>query len=141
MNLLEIVAASVLSALFFLSPTLADELSADALGIVVHTSPGIPYATGGVGKDQRDALFALAKKYNLKLVFALQHHHEFVRGVSVRIFDESGKEVLAANDTGPLFFTTLTAGAYRVEATVRARTQTETAKVVEGRQTQLAFYW
>jgi hypothetical protein len=113
-------------------------------GIRAHTDVGVSYVTGGTGKDEREVLPALAKDKDLKLVFALQSdqpHRPLVNNVSVRIRDQAGREILDVGDAGPLLFARVPGGTYQVAATVRGRTLTQTAKVVEGRQTQLAFYW
>jgi len=120
------------------------ERSTEDPGIRTHTDGGVSYVTGGTGKDEREALPALAKGDNLKLVFALQSaepHRPLVNNVSVQIRDRAGREILGVSDAGPLLFARVPDGTYEVAATVRGRTLTQTAKVVEGRQTQLAFYW
>jgi len=120
------------------------ERSTEDPGIRIHTDGGVSYVTGGTGKDEREALPALAKDDNLKLVFALQSaepHRPLVNNVSVQIRDRAGREILGVSDAGPLLFARVPDGTYEVAATVRGRTLMQTAKVVEGRQTQLAFYW
>ncbi len=140
--------AKILFATWWLAAALSFSTATAAENPFAATYRGetdLSYLTGGVGRDQRDSLVALAKDENLKLVFALKAtppaHNEFVSTVSVRIFDGAGREVLAASDTGPWLFTKLPSGSYRVEATLLGRTLTQTAKVVEGRRTQLAFLW
>jgi hypothetical protein len=102
---------------------------------------GVEYRTGGVGKDERDALLLASRGYPLKLVFAGREQTEFVAEVKVRIFDSSGATVLEANDAGPLFFAELPPGQYRIAATLRGQTLDQKATVTPGKQTQAAFYW
>jgi hypothetical protein len=121
------------------------ESSVEEPGTRVQTDRGVSYVTGGTGKDEREALHALAKNDDLKLVFALQSgetpRRPLVSNVSVQIRDRAGREILDVSDAGPLLFAEIPDGTYEVAATARGRTLTKTAKVVEGRQTQLAFYW
>jgi hypothetical protein len=101
----------------------------------------IEYRTGGVGKDERDALLLAARSYPLKLVFAGREQTDFVADVTVRIFDANGNEVLHAADAGPLLFADLPPGQYRIVASLRGQTFEQKATLTPGKQTQLAFYW
>ncbi len=101
----------------------------------------IEYRTGGVGKEERDALLLAAREYPLKLVFAGRRQADFVAEVKVQIFDSSGRPVLDANDAGPLFFADLPPGQYRVVASLRGQTFEQKATVSAGKQTQLSFFW
>ena len=101
----------------------------------------IEYRTGGVGKDERDALLLASREYPLKLVFAGRQQTDFVAEVKVRILDSNGRTVLDADDAGPLFFADLPPGQYRVTATLRGQTFEQKATVTPGRQNQVAFYW
>ena len=102
---------------------------------------GVEYRTGGVGKDERDALHVAARSYPLKLVFAGRQQTDFVADVAVRVLDATGNEVLAAADAGPLFYADLPPGQYRIFASLRGQTFEQRANVTAGKQTQLAFYW
>jgi hypothetical protein len=102
---------------------------------------GLRYRTGGVGKEERDALLLAARQYPLKLVFAGRQQSDFVAEVKVQIFDSSGRKVLEANDAGPLFFADLPPGQYRVATTLRGQTLEQKASVTPGKQTQFAFFW
>ena len=101
----------------------------------------IEYRTGGVGKDERDALLLASREYPLKLVFAGRQQTDFVAEVKVRILDSNGRTVLDADDAGPLFFADLPPGQYRITATLRGQTFEQKATVTPGKQTQVAFYW
>jgi hypothetical protein len=102
---------------------------------------GIEYRTGGVGKDERDALLLASREYPLKLVFAGRQQTDFVAEVKVRILDSNGRTVLDADDAGPLFFADLPPGQYRITATLRGQTFEQKATVTPGKQIQVAFYW
>lgn len=111
---------------------------------VIERNDGVAFVTGGVGDDQLAALRKLEHP-NLKLVFAeaaaAGGHHPYVAEVDVRVLDEQGAEIVASKDAGPLLLADLPSGDYRIEATLRGRTQTKKASVTRGKPTQVAFYW
>ncbi len=116
---------------------LANESAAPPL----RSEGGISYRTGGVGKDERDALLLVTKGYALKLVFAGRRQTEFIAEVNVDVLDQSGRKIISAADTGPLFLADLPAGTYRIVASFRGDTQEKNITLGPGKQTQLAFYW
>jgi len=124
-------------------PGVVDE-SAIPPAIQVHNDNGIAYVTGGIGDEEQQALSTLAPKFNLKLIFArrdLAYHADTI----LRISDQNGKEVLAAEDVGPYFLAKLPPGKYRITAENAGenagKTQVQTASVSPGKQTSLSFYW
>ena len=134
-----VLLASWIAATPLLSAVCAAEPSKVAASYPI---PGnLPYVTGGIGADQVAGLLTHSSDYDLKVVFALQPSHAFLADLPVRIFAETGKEILATDHAGPLLFANLPSGTYRIESTRRGRTLVQTANVVEGRQTKLAFYW
>jgi hypothetical protein len=111
------------------------------LGAEHRTDGGIPYATGGIGSDELDDLTAHSAAYDLKLVFAIKDSRAFLADVSVRISEETGREILAVDHAGPLFFTQLPTGTYRVEGMLGGMSVAQTVKVAEHGRTRIAFYW
>jgi hypothetical protein len=121
---------------------LAAQHGDDPFAIEPRVENGVPFATGGVGKDQRETLLSLAHNFNLKLVFALVDHRAFLTDVPVRILDPAGKEMFTTTGAGPWLYAKLPPGKYRVAATIRGRTLEKTTEITErGRTTELAFYW
>ena len=121
---------------------LAAQHGDDPFAIEPRVENGVPFATGGVGKDQRETLLSLAHNFNLKLVFALVDHRAFLTDVHVRILDPAGKEMFTTTGAGPWLYAKLPPGKYRVAATIRGRTLEKTTEITEqGRTTELAFYW
>ncbi|MGH7820796.1 MAG: carboxypeptidase regulatory-like domain-containing protein [Candidatus Binatia bacterium] len=102
---------------------------------------GVPFRSGGVGRDEREALERASGGYNLKLIFARKQHTAFVSDVQVRITDSQGNVVLDGLSHGPWFFTRLPPGKYRVEAAIAGRTQEQPVEVKEAAQARLAYYW
>lgn len=102
---------------------------------------GIPYMSGGIGIDEREAFAAMGKDYSLKLMFALKSK-EYLSDVRVEISDGIGKKVLDAVAEGPWFFTNLPPGKYTVTVTMMGKAQQNGVNIGEGKkQTTLRFYW
>ena len=102
---------------------------------------GIPYMSGGVGVDEREALATMGKDYSLKLMFALKNR-EYLSDVKVEISDSIGKKVIDAVADGPWFFTNLPPGKYTVTVTMMSKAQQNDVIIGKGqKQTTLRFYW
>lgn len=82
------------------------------------TSQGHLYMFGGISSDEREAMEARAKGYNLKLVFA-EKRGAFVSGVSLHIDTAKGAELVALSTGGPWFYIQLPPGDYRVRARLK----------------------
>jgi len=80
------------------------------------TYRGIPWISGGVGKEERDYLIEnFADAYNLKLEFA-RTDGAYMGDISVVISQQGGGIVIAAGSSGPWFMVELPAGTYGIEA-------------------------
>ena len=106
----------------------------------VRSSGGISYVSGGVGAASTDRLSALAKDFNLKLVFALKSG-DYVSGVDVTIADAAGKTLLKAKSEGPWFLTRLPAGNFKIAATLDGKTETRTVAVGAEKLRTVDFRW
>jgi hypothetical protein len=84
-------------------------------GIEVQDYRGIPYVSGGVGEDSRDALKEAVRDYNLKLIFANKSGH-YLAAINVLITRPNGDTVLDAVSKGPWFYAKLPPGSYTVIA-------------------------
>lgn len=117
--------------------------AADSSLPTIHpmTEGNITYVSGGFGIDERDALAAVAKDYNLKLVFAEQGTGAYLADVKVSIVGTKGQKVLDAVSNGPWFMARLPAGHYKITAAVEGKSLVRKAAVTHGRHTQLDFYW
>ena len=87
----------------------------------VHMYKGIPYLSGGIGLDERQAPPEVTKEDNLKLSFALTNR-DYLSDVALVITDSKGNKVMEAVSEGPWFFTKLLAGNYTVRATTMGKT-------------------
>lgn len=102
---------------------------------------GVPYVSGGIGVEEREAFAAMGKDYSLKLMFALKSR-EYLSDVKVEISDSTGKKVLDAVADGPWFFTNLPPGKFTITATMMGKEQKSGVNIGKGKkQTTLRFYW
>jgi len=105
------------------------------------SAAGIEYRSGGVGKEERDALLLVTKRYGLKVVLAAKGDRAFVFDAKIRVLDASGKPIVEADGAGPLFFASLPAGKYKVAATAYGQTKEQSVSVTAGKQTAISFSW
>jgi hypothetical protein len=105
------------------------------------SASGIEYRSGGVGKEERDALLLVTKRYTLKVVLAAKGDRAFVYDAQIRVLDARGNAVVEATDAGPLFFANLPPGKYKVSATAYGKTKEQSVAVTAGKQTAISFTW
>lgn len=103
------------------------------------TAQGIEFLSGGVGKDERDAIQAQFKEFNTRLVFA-DSTGKYLAGVAVRVTDAKGKAVLETTTQGPWLLANLPAGGYEVKASFQGRELTRRLQVGSEPVTAL-FQW
>jgi hypothetical protein len=102
---------------------------------------GIPYMSGGIGLGERKDLRQMEKKYNLKLVFALDSGN-YLALVDVLIKDASGNKVLDVTSQGPWFYVKLPEGSYTVQVTtMRGKTQSRKVQVPSQGRKEVNFTW
>ena len=109
-------------------------------GIQVREDRGIRYVSGGIGVNGRDELNALSHQFNLRLLFAMQAGN-YLADVQVNIIDARGETVLSAKSEGPWFFAQLPPGVYTVDVDAMGRTQGQTVRISDARQSRLNFFW
>src|SRR5713226_3356504 len=109
-------------------------------GPQIQTYTGIPYLSGGIGLDEREALRFLAKEYNLQLSFALKKGN-YLSDIEVLIADDRGMTVLAAVSQGPWFFTKLPAGTYRIRAKTLGESLEQMVHVPQQGHARFSFLW
>jgi len=105
------------------------------------TSQGFPYLFGGVSSNEREAMEARAKGYNVKLVFAAKDG-SFISGVNVMIITAKGAEVASLATDGPWFYIQLPPGSYSIKATFKGATrQIKELKVTKDKTAHQGFVW
>jgi hypothetical protein len=113
--------------------------SADSV-IKVKSYGNIPYVSGGVGLEERDALAQMSRDYNLKLSFAVSSGN-YLGDVNVVIKDVRGQVVLEAVSEGPWFFAKLPSGKYTIRVEVMGKAQQQSSQVPAKGQAQVNFFW
>jgi len=102
--------------------------------IAEEVQGGIRFLSGGIGLEERAAMDAKAKEFNLKLVFSVTSR-EYLSDVQVQIQDPGGKIVLSARSKGPWFLVRLPEGEYIVQASVGDQKKTLKASAGKALQT------
>jgi hypothetical protein len=105
------------------------------------SASGVEYRSGGVGKEERDALHLVAARYPLKIVLSAGGDAAFVADASVRASDGSGKVIFEADAVGPLVFVNLPPGSYTVAVTARGETKQQRVSLGADEQTAVALGW
>ncbi len=104
-----------------------------------ETQGGIRFLSGGIGLEERAAIDAKAKDFNLKLVFAMTSR-EYLSDIQVHIQEPSGKVLLSAQSKGPWFLVKLPEGQYTVQASMGQQRKVVKANIGKGLQT-LHIQW
>ncbi len=114
---------AVVSAFAFVLLLLTAASTTAAAALVKQKSAqGVEFLSGGVGKDERDAMKQHAKAFNAHFVFADSQGH-CLSAVAVRITDAKGNAVLETTTQGPWLYANLPAGSYEVAAAFQGKTQ------------------
>lgn len=102
-------------------------------------SHGHAYMTGGIGIDEREALEAMAKGFNMKIVFALTTGN-FIADIAVTITTSAGDKVLETVSAGPWLYARLPPGAYSVKAQYKGTEKMRTIDV-DSTLKSFLFHW
>ena len=118
----EIAATLAMTAVLMFAALSAPVAQAQSLP-QARTQGSIDYLTGGVGKDEADALKQASSDYSLTLELASsgptpegRTTGAYVADAAVVIRDAQGREVLNTRTDGPLLLARLPAGKYSVSA-------------------------
>lgn len=128
------VVVMIVAAIFLSSPGQSGAISTIRMG----ATDTAQFATGGVGRGERDEMMKMAHDYNLKLVFS--SGGRYLSDVGVVIRKPGGNTILSAESNGPWMYVKLPAGSYVVESTCRGATKSSRVQVGQGLQS-LVFDW
>lgn len=106
---------------------------------VMHQG-AIAYTSGGFGLEERDALKATAKNYNL-IVSNADRQGKFSADTTLVITNKGNRETLTVNDTGPLFYARVPAGTYVIKAANGSQKAERTVSVTGQKQGKVYFIW
>ena len=106
----------------------------------VHKQGGSTYVTGGSGEAQRKALFKIANKFPIQLIFEVEGEATDISGVKVTLTDLSGNALIEAVSEGPYFYMNPPAGGrFTIDAEYNGEKQTRTKDLVGRRYLVLEF--
>lgn len=104
----------------------------------------VTYLTGGVGKEESDAIKRVQDRYPLSLLFVERggpNTWHYLANVRVSIQDAAGKSLLETTAEGPFLLAKLPEGRYTVVAKVRGQLITRRVDLTQGKRAQLVFEW
>lgn len=106
----------------------------------VHKQGGSTYATGGIGEAQRKAMFRIAPKFPIQLIFEVEGRPDDISGVKVTLTDQSGNALIEAVSEGPYFYMNPPAGGrFVIDAEYQGEKQSATKDLVGRRYLVLEF--
>ncbi|MGE0822400.1 MAG: hypothetical protein AB7G75_02580 [Candidatus Binatia bacterium] len=108
--------------------------------LMVETYHGVPYVSGGVSENDRQALRQITTDDNLQLIFAAKDR-DYLSDVAVHIRDERGHEVLNTVAQGPWLFTKLPSGKYRITASTMGHSQGAVVELSPKNKTRVYLTW
>lgn len=98
----------------------------------IHFANDIAYVSGGIGSDERAAIHAIARRFNVRLNVVSAKNGEALSDAEAAVVDGGGKLRLSVHMAGPLLYMKLPHGRYQV--TVKLRGAMQTLNVQAGAQ-------
>jgi len=128
---------TILTSLMLSTPIFAAELPS------VQQAGKIEYLTGGVGKDESDAIKAEARHYPLaiEMARAAKSGGHFVADVDVAIRNAKNKSVFEANSSGPFMLVKLPPGNYTVSGTLDGVTRQQKVSIGASGSKHVSLIW
>ena len=113
----------------------------------LQTQGTVQYVTGGIGKDEADAMKQAEAQFPLTLEFATSAEKPpafdatapFVADANVAIRDQQGRGVLSARSEGPLLLIRLPSGNYTIEAEWNGVRKQRTIALASGKRQHVMF--
>ncbi|HEY7945233.1 MAG: carboxypeptidase regulatory-like domain-containing protein [Burkholderiales bacterium] len=114
----------------------------------VQSNGAVDYISGGIGKDEADALKQQSADYALTLEFASARSAEgdtspgaYLADVAVDIRDAQGRQMLNTTSQGPLLLVRLPPGEYTVAADWNGVRKQHSVDLPEGARRHVVFMW
>ncbi len=127
------------SAVFALAALSASPAQAQTNPLEVQQQGHISYVTGGIGKDEIDAMQATQSNYNLRIMNADKAGH-FSGNTRIVISDLQHTALLDAA-SGPLLYANLPQGRYIVEGYSQERMKKQTITIGHKKPARVRFVW
>ncbi|HVE10691.1 MAG TPA: carboxypeptidase regulatory-like domain-containing protein [Paraburkholderia sp.] len=106
----------------------------------VQQQGDVSFTSGGVGKDESDALRAAQASWPLAMRFT-GPTADYLADVRVKIADAHGADVLDATSRGPYMLVKLRPGHYTVHASYKDNTQSKSVTIPAKGSAKADFYW
>lgn len=121
----------------FAASALADEVT-----LPPERSQGsVTYVSGGIGKDESDAMKQAASRYSLAIEMAApaSPRAQYVADVKIDIRDQRGATVLSTMSDGPMLLANLPPGRYTVTAAKSGTSQQRSIVIGSGARPRVMF--
>ena len=144
----ELVATIVLTLLLLAMAMLSTPVASAANQPQLQNNGTVDYLSGGIGKDEADALKQQSADYSLTLEFASSRSAEgdmspgaYLADVRVDIRDAQGRQMLDTTAQGPLLLVRLPPGVYTVVADWNGVRKQHSVDISEGARRHVVFMW
>jgi hypothetical protein len=144
----ELAAIIVLTLLLLVMAMFSAPVASAADELQLRNYGGVDYVSGGVGKDEADALKQQSADFALTLEFASSRTAEgdvspgaYLADVKVDIRDAQGHPMLNATSEGPLLLVRLPPGNYTVGAEWNGVRKEHSVDLPEGARRHVVFMW
>jgi hypothetical protein len=122
--------------------SLAAAVQADEGSLPPERSQGsVTYVSGGIGKDESDAMKQAASRYSLAIELAspASPRAQYVADVKIDIRDQRGATVLSTISDGPILLAKLPPGRYTVNAAKNGASQQRNIVIGSGGPVRAMF--
>ena len=101
------------------------------------------FISGGIGKDESEAILQAGEKWALMLELAQEtgHKAQYISDVHVLIKDKAGNTVLDTITEGPYLLVNLAPGNYSLDATYKLTTLHRALSIQEKRGKRITLTW
>jgi hypothetical protein len=113
--------------------------AADENQLEVYQQGDISYVSGGIGKEERDALQATQANYNLRVMNADKTGH--FSGDTRIIIRDLQHNILLDVTSGPLFYANMPRGKYVVEGFINQQSKKQRVTIAKGKPALVRFMW
>ena len=144
----ELVPIIVLTLLLLVMATLSAPVASAAGQPEMQSNGAVDYVSGGIGKEEADALKQQSADYALTLEFASSRSAEgdvspgaYLADVKVDIRDAQGRQMLDTTAQGPLLLVRLPPGDYTVVADWNGVRKQHNVDLPEGARRHVVFMW
>ena len=101
----------------------------------------VTYVSGGIGKDESDAMKRAASRYSLSVEMSSPAgpRAEYVADVKIDVRDQRGVTVLSTTSDGPILLANLPPGRYTINAAKDGKSQQRNIVVGSGARPRVKF--